>query len=349
MKTMQTNCSNMHSDLSIFAEDSLGAHQTGVANEFITDCINCGKDGDMSFNAEKGVGQCYVCGYSFNLVQLLQDLEGISWPEAVIKAEQLQRGILEERTRLQTLNDLRSFFSSVSMTVDSAPIVLPEGCIPITADPQANAARNYLCGRGFSPSHYNPFQLMYVSSKPSKQQEKRYYRHLVFPTFDKEGNVECFTTRAAYEPTGGIPKSYHPPSSRKAATLYGESLISHNMKTVIVVEGPLDAIALRGFAVAILGKNISEVQVRRIRDRFSTAVVCLDSDAMCATHKVAGLLRSSGMLNVLTAACPWKDPGDSPLYVASVAEAVKCILRGSSKESLLSEMQSKLQVGLSYA
>lgn len=288
-----------------FAEDSLGAYPTGNLEEYCADCINCGKEHKLYLNVATGLCHCFSCGYGADLIRLLQDLEGLSWEQALLKSTGMLRGAHTPMLRRRSLDILYEvLYKDVVAAESKRRLQLPRYCVPI-AHPGASQGLRYLSGRGFLPVHYLPYNVLYVARRDPEN--LRYFRHLVFAEHDADGHLSYYTTRAAYEPQKGIPKSYHPKGWPTAIVGMQASTQS---ALAVVVEGPLDVLALPGVGVATLGKIVSTAQAYAIADRFRCVIVCYDAGAFSEALAAVEKLRRCGLTVVRAVECPWGDPAE---------------------------------------
>lgn len=288
-----------------YTTDQLGATATGNHAEYRADCISCGKPDHLYVNVAKGVAHCFVCGYSANIIRLIQDLEGCDYPTALIRLSQIQAG-LQQRRPGRCLDALyQMLLLSVEDAVEAQHVTLPKYTVPINAV-GARRARKYLEGRGFFPQHYRLYDLCYVEEQD--EEAPRFFKHIVFPIYDAKGRLAYYTTRATYEPHTA-PKSYNA-TGTKGSLVFGADPIPELQRTAILVEGPMDAMALTRFGVASLGKELSKAQARAIAQRFDRVYVCYDAGESFDSAKAATLLKQHECPEVLIARCPWKDPAE---------------------------------------
>jgi len=300
-----------HDSLRDYAEDTIGASRTGNAREYAADCPVCGKPDHLYINIETGLCHCFACGYGANLISLIQEVEGLSWNPAHQKATALLDGVAarETRRRVESLGGVRALLLSALNETPPAraeietALALPKFYAPIT-DPFARQARDYLAQRGFNERHWSRYEVGFVTGRDPL--EPRYYHHIIFVERDPAGNIVYFCSRAAFEPTTGQ-KSYHPRGASKSGLLFGADKL-HAQKFVIVVEGPLDMLALGGCAVALLGKSMGEAQAVSLARLNRRVVICLDADAEKEALAAAEKLRACGAQDIWLSRCPWKDP-----------------------------------------
>lgn len=343
---------NRRSDsVSEFAMSELGATPAGRGVEYKMACVSCGKQDHMYLNVVKGVGTCFSCGYTFNLVRLLMDLHGVDLRTAIQEARQLTSGLLTD-TRcngVQSSVALRNVLLSTlqhteAENVSQTIVELPANCVPITSR-QAKDGRAYLSGRGFGLGHLVFSEIQYVWKRDPNQ--AKYWKHLVFVERDKDQNVIYWTTRAAYEPDKKYPKSYHPHGVEKC-TLLGMGSVKTQGKYVVLVEGPLDMLAFQGCAVASLGRMLSDQQVRLLQDQFRCVIIMYDSDAAKQSAVAYEKLARAGCKNVLRyeyhyrADHAWNDPAAAIECGMQTRDLVYHVLHESQPISLRNSCISKM-------
>ena len=144
---------------------------------------------------------------------------------------------------------------------------------------------------------------------------------IVFPIHRHDGKLIGYTGRTVNEVTAENPKWLLPPGLVKPKVLFNLHRIAGKFDTVIIVEGPLDLVAVRqaGFpnVVALLGKELIEDdslsydQLRLVAQNFSRAVLLLDGDedGQEAARKIAGRLAPLAWVRIAVLP-PDQDPGD---------------------------------------
>lgn len=299
----------MSDSLRDYAEQSLGGDSSGLGVEVAADCIECGKEQKMYINTDTGLVYCFSCDYRANLVKLLQDVEGIPWALALERSIKLLSG-LRTAHRAKSFEALRDVLQWGLQTRQAADVVvacpLPNHAVRIGCAKAADA-RAYLRRRGFGKVHWGSYRLKFVCERD--EEAKRFYRHIIFPVYDARGQVTYWTTRAAYEPPKKIPKSYHPQGVDKK--LFGIDAVPLKRSTCILVEGPLDAVALPRIGVALLGKTLTQAQAEELAQRFRRVVLCLDRETQHEMYDAFRTLRACGVKRVdVVERCPWKDPAE---------------------------------------
>lgn len=268
--------------------DDVLAPSSASGDERICDCIFCGKEAHMYVNVVTGLAHCFVCGEGGNLPQLIQQMEGLDWISAKYKAAMLLRGMQRGKTR--SLDSFYAILNKAKEKSENKKIPLPTGCVPIK-HVLAARARKYLKSRGFLPSH---FKGLFFCQRPTQENDYRYKNHIIIPHYEN-GSLAFYTSRLAGE-SDRFPKSYNPPKELvlRRKFLLGENYLPEKTKTVILVEGPLDMLALRGFAVALLGSTMQNEQLEKLRT-YSRVVVYLDQDARSNAYDIAYHLSRAGL------------------------------------------------------
>lgn len=269
-----------------FIDDVLGG-SPGDGDNVPCDCPSCGKESHFYVRRENGLGYCFACGYSVNLVRLLVDVRGMTPPAAYLEAQRLLGGFGRKPEREET-GDLYRFLSKVLIDAKAfrkeeiVPVELPRYAVPISHR-MAGGARRYLSRRGFDERHWAGYDLRYVVAPDGAG--PKVFHHIVFPMYGEDGQCVFWTTRAAFEPRRGR-KALNCRRPRRGI-LYGLSQAqAAGRDEVILVEGPLDVLALSGRAVGLIGRFLSATQAEVLARSFSSVVVCLDADARAATFEL---------------------------------------------------------------
>lgn len=291
-----------------FIYNELGGHaQSG--DEVPVDCIECGKENHLYVNTKSGLAYCFACGYSANLIKLIQDLKGIHKWEAAVEASKLltglrrYRGAHDLRRESNLIDSIMQYFWGAKDSSESK-IKLPNATVSL-AHPRARAARQYLALRGMTQAHFGSYKLRYVTQQSD---EWRYRNHIVFPHFNSEGDIIYYTTRFAGTPKEGAPKSLHPHEVKRPDELFGAWNLQRS-QGVFIVEGPFDMLAMPGCSVALLGKLMSESQAMWVAENLSDVTVALDNTAGAEAGYAAAVLRAARTKGIHVAR-PDGDPAD---------------------------------------
>jgi len=159
----------------------------------------------------------------------------------------------------------------------------PGTTIPIHKLDPTHSAITYLTSRGFDPIVlWHVYKVSWCTQSNLRFAQSR----IIIPVI--ENGVECgWLARIAQngdfmdEAGRRMPKYYNMPGFQSQKHLYNFDQ-AKNYKTIILVEGALDAIKVGPPAIALLGKSVSTVNVERLvsfADRNDVLiVVCLDPD-----------------------------------------------------------------------
>lgn len=314
----------------------LGAEVTGKPGEYIADCPNCGKENHFGFNIDSGVGHCWICGYAVNTITLIMDVEGINYPRALQRMAELRKVIRSTPKDTKFVQALQALLTvERNVEVAGTEIKLPDGLVSIT-DVVALPGMVYLNGRGFSAQVCERFGLLYMPY--GEGEERRFWRHIFFPSYTRDGLLSYWTTRAAYEPKRGS-KSYNVPGP-KGATLYGTHVA--RQADCILVEGPLDTLSVYPCGVGVLGRVLTQWQISELTKRYRTITVCFDSDAGEQTMEAARRLRAAGCNRVYIGRPVGDDPADGLSATGTSVRNATAILNGRVPYSVAENLTQKI-------
>jgi len=300
----------------IFIEETLHGNTNTRANNVAVDCPFCGRKEKLWIHRQSGLCQCFGpdCNYRGNAVKIVMDTEQIPYDQAFLQVAQAFRNQVH-----YTLNNaeaknidfcetiLRALLKDQKEILEEKHKVRPpKGIGPI----KGTLGARYLLSRGFNPAYYQRYKLRFCGKLHA---EKRFANHIVFPDYmPGTSKLRYWTTRAAYEPKYG-PKSRNPENISRSGVLYGESEAQHaqNSGTIILVEGPMDVLALRGHAVALLGKVLHPEQAMRIIAQYRSVIVCLDRSAGKDVLPVVEQLRSFGLRRCYISHANEDDPAEA--------------------------------------
>jgi DNA primase len=276
------------------------------------------KSPSFSVNQARGFFHCFGCSAGGDAIKFVQDVEGLSFAEAVEKlARQIgmtlryqelrpgQKAALGKRTRLlELLADADAFYRGQ------------------LAGPGGAAARDYLAQRQVPPGAWEVFGIGWapdawgalsdhltgrgasaedlvaagLASQGSRGPVDRFRARVLFPIRDQRGgDVVAFGGRILPDGPqvtkidGTAPKYINSPTSDvydKSTTLYGLDLARREIvkrKEVLVVEGYMDVIALHlagmANAVAPCGTALTEQHFTAIQRMDARVTLALDADS----------------------------------------------------------------------
>jgi DNA primase len=287
--------------------------RSGSAHRFVGLCpFHSEKTPSFSVHSANQFYYCFGCGASGDVFKFVQEIESLTFPEA-IKALAERNGIpVPERQRPNDPAEQEKA-ALLEMQEIAAQLFQDNLRSPAGAD-----ARTYLESRGVAKGAIDEFRLglsdpsgqqfvsrlrkypaewLEHSGLISKRQEggglyDRFRGRLMFPIHNEQGKVIAFGGRALR--AGDEPKYLNSAESRiykKSSVLYNlhrAKIDARKHNRMVLVEGYLDAIAVYSAGirevVAICGTSLSNVQVRAIKAQIAppgrnSATVILNLDA----------------------------------------------------------------------
>ena len=270
-----------------------GAKKTGSPYELRINCPSCDDTQHHCYvNVLKGVYHCFRCQSSGRISQIREAENDLA--RFYKKVEQFFKPTEEVEPPIE----LPGEFSKLYGPVKKQSIL-------------RNSAMEYLTQRGFYEYEIKKYQLGYC--------EKGYFaKRIIIPAIF-EGKLEYFLARAfvpAIEP-----KYLNPRVHKKSILFYTEQ---RPTKSAVICEGALDAISIARVhpAIALLGKELSSEQMKRIISSVETAIVMIDPDAYKYAVSVWMRLREYIPCKLIDNSKMSKDPGD--MSPEEIKEALQC-------------------------
>lgn len=262
---------------------------------------------------------CWVCDFkSRSLVPLLRKIAPEKMPEYVEKFYVGNKKVVEE--------------------IIANHVSLPQNfrLLPMAIkDPDVRGAWKFLEKRGLSEEDVWKNRLG-ISS------EKRWYRRVIFPSFDAEGNLNFFSGRTIDDE--GFPK-YDTPAVNKMPIIFNELFVDWT-KELVLCEGPIDAIKCGDNVVPLLGSSLSEESYlfEKIVINRTPIALALDADMFdTKTPRIAKKLQEYvvpvRIVRVKT------DPGD--MSTEEFAMALRNAEEPSWKNVMTSKLKKATKVSLS--
>jgi len=238
-------------------------------------CIFCNDHADhLGINLEKKNISCWICGVTGDVVDLIMELERVSF-----------------RTACQRLEEYKEGFGSFSRQQEKAVLtkrrrgrvsLLPTGFKAIERGREPPLVKEYFARRGFDLSLCQKYGLGFVSYG-------EYQLMLIVPVY-LDGMLVSFQ---AMDMTGKGRAPYIDCPEDRAIVynkhmLYGVDDITDSHQ-VIVVEGVTDKWATGKDALGLFGKNYTIQQLRLLKERAVDKIikVLLDADAVSRAKRLA--------------------------------------------------------------
>lgn len=283
--------------IKVFTDAGGRISKSAYSNQVMVNCpFHNDKHASMSINKDLKVFCCFTCSGKGDVFDLHSKMNDISLYDSLRKLAEEYSIVLDDQKNIlnkrQSLNLPLELYNEVASIANSILIN------------KKNIGYDYLISRGISIETMTKIKLGYISTsndiysllirgkftdanlmKSGLFNNRKQFilaNRVLFPVFNLNKQVIMFTGRALDDLTS--PKYKHSVNKivNKSETLYNSQSHHGNQQYKIVVEGPMDAIALyekgRKNAVALLGKDISEYQYNMIAQLTKNVVVWLDND-----------------------------------------------------------------------
>ena len=143
---------------------------------------------------------------------------------------------------------------------------------------------HYLKTRGITIFDIIRYRIGYAESG-------RYSGKIIIPSYDKQGVINYFVSRAYY--SNDTQKHKNPNVSKD---IIGFEMLINWAEPIILCEGSFDAIAIKRNAIPLFGKIIqTNLQKKIIQERVKDIYLCLDRDAMVKSLQIAEKFMSEGL------------------------------------------------------
>ena len=260
------------------------------------------KTPSFSIMPERNIFHCFGCHKSGDIFTLVQEMEGLSFPEAM--------DFLIERFNLQI--ERRPGKSDAQRPAMDAFLAINEAALRhfrtnlVEGGEESEGARRYLADRGITDASVEAFSLGYAPNnwdsllrhlgREGLDQNKalelgllvrgregrvydRFRGRIIFPILSESGRVIAFGGRTMFDDPAKYLNSPESPLFYKSRNLYGfHQARGHIRETgkAVLVEGYFDVISLHqygvGYAVAALGTALSAEQVHLL-NRFTDDIL----------------------------------------------------------------------------
>ncbi|MDB6117794.1 MAG: primase [Verrucomicrobiaceae bacterium] len=303
------------------------------------------KTPSFTVSATRNTYHCFGCGVGGTAIRFLMEHDGLQFVEAVKRlAESAGIRIEEEVWDANTEREAKQRAILKKVHEDIAVFYHEL----LLKSPLADAARQYLKGRGLTSAVAKNWQMGYAPENPDLLRrwsaEKKYsgeilveagilaqaddgrkyprLRHrLMFPIRDENGTIVAFSGRvlSADQKGGKYVNSPETPIFSKSKVLFGFDKSKRAIakaEKVIICEGQLDVIAAFEAGVqnvsAPLGTAFTEFHVKMLKRLTKEVVLCFDADnaGYNAAEKAFKILSPEGM-TVRVASLPKGEDPDS--------------------------------------
>lgn len=228
---------------------------------------------------------CFACGAKGKSFKSLFKKLGLSKEYFI----ELNRIIKEERSCFDKV-DTKHFNLFVSKDIKTTTYSLPKEFISLTSDVLDTKditykhAMSYLKKRNITIVDILRYNIGYCA-------DGKYANRIIFPSYNSDGTLNFFTGR---DFTGNSSLRYLNCNFDKNIIGF-ESLINFHDELTIV-EGPIDAIAIRRNCIPLFGKFMSnKLKIKLIENKPSIVNVLLDSDALNHSYEISDFLTTNGI------------------------------------------------------
>lgn len=325
------------------------------------------KTPSFSVAEDKQIFHCFGCGKGGNVYTFLQELEGISFPEAVKKVadmEQIPLGIeISSEPVNQTSTGQQQLITLHERTRDLYHHLLMNTKV-------GEEALEYLHERGLSDDLINEFKIGFAPSQRDflvqvTQQDKvsadlmersglfihrddgsfsdRFYQRVMFPLNDFRGKPIGFSGRLLKTkefPGEDQPKYLNSPETElfnKRQVLFNFDKARNEIRKqgeAILFEGFMDVLAAWQadikIGLASMGTSLTEQQIAAIERVTGQVVIAYDGDdaGQAATDRALSILDTHSRLNLATVTVPEKLDPDEYLRKYGVTELQNLLQHG---------------------
>ena len=247
----------------------------------------------LSVNIRKNVFKCWVCDWSGkNLYRVIRNYGDVN--------SRYDWRALTEETEIENFHD--KLFSveappeaKISLSLPAEFVSLANKSLPKTAA----YALNYLYSRGINKQDITKWKVGYCTTG-------KYASRVVFPSFDNDGDLNFFVTRA-YD--NNWRKYLNPPANKD---IVFNHLYLDFSKEMTLVEGVFDAMIAGDNSVPLLGSTLTERSklFHEIVKNDTPIYLALDPDAKRKTDKITKLLLKYDVQTYNVNVSPYGDVGE---------------------------------------
>ena len=294
----------------------------------------------MSVSEEKQIYKCFSCGATGNVFTFVQNIEGISFIEAVLMvAEKCGMSVSEATIKSNVSNvfkeeyeilEISEKFYQNNLKTQAGELalkylnergineeIIKEFGIGLSLDNQ-NSLYTLLTKKGYSENKL--LELGLINNSNEKVYDT-FTRRITFPLWDKDGHIVGFSARVyrGEKDTSKYINSRETKLFKKGETLYNYHQVreyARKEKSIIVVEGFMDAIRLASEGiknvVALQGTAMTREQIALLKKLRVKIILCLDNDnaGLLATVNNGEMLVKEGLEVFVIRLSGEKDPDE---------------------------------------
>jgi|GEM_PF-2534079 gp21.95 len=284
---------------------------TGNHKEVHFNCVVCGESRHRMFvNLGSGKVYCHNCGYSSNIVGLMQYVEGISHDKALELFKDINgNASLPELISKDTINDI--FIGDLRNQLDKRAIRLPDEYIPIdinTKNIMVKRAIKYLHSRSITNKQILQHKIGFCM-------DGEYRNRVIIPIYES-GELKFWVARAIHRDVKMKEKS---PSDEdyqisKSEVIFNIDTAAKQYHSCVICEGIFDALSYGNVGVSLLGKSLYKEQLNILlgyRELLTDGVyISLDNDAKKDALKIASKLSEYFKVYIVNIPSELDDPNN---------------------------------------
>ena len=236
---------------------------TGNGNEVHFNCLVCGESRHRMFvNLHSGKVYCHNCGYSSNIIGLIQWTEGISWTRANAIFNDIKDGfVLPENITQDLVGNM--FDSDFRKDLKKRAIPLPEEYVklnPSHTNIRTKQAIKYLHSRKITDNQIVKYNMGFCMSGE--------YKNRVIIPITENDELRFWVARAISSDAYLKEKS---PSNEiyqisKSEVIFNLDNAAKKYHSCIISEGIYDALSWGDIGVSLLGKTLYQEQMNILLD-----------------------------------------------------------------------------------
>lgn len=205
------------------------------------------------------VAHCFTCGFKGGLMTLVRRFEFFAVPDGVISSEQAKQII-------------DFIFIAEDEEVEVIPEIVDFGNIPDSILSSIGIWHPYFEERGITKESFEKWGLGYYDDN----------RRIMFPVYNGSDIVGVVGRTIDDD---AVKYKNYPTKFKKSYFLYGFNLKPKNVDSLVVVEGPIDAVKVNQvlgddyWCVALMGSEPSRTQMDLLVDNANEIICFLDNDS----------------------------------------------------------------------
>jgi DNA primase len=302
------------------------------------------KSPSFSVAEDKQIYHCFGCGRGGNVFGFLQELEGLNFPEAVLKVAEISDIPLDEQYKQTEAIDATSSQQNQLIALHEKAVEVYHHMLVNTAAGQG--ALDYLLERGLTMALIDEFQIGFAPNERAflekvflneqanaaffadtglfvqrndGQLADRFYQRIMFPIRNPQGKTVGFSGRwfqTEQDDGKDQPKYLNSPETllfNKREVLFNFDKARRSIRKegqVFLFEGFMDVIAAwqSGIenGIASMGTSLTNQQIANIERVATEVILCYDGDeaGINATNRGIDLLQEHSRVNVSVVRVP---------------------------------------------